>query len=48
MFETYTFLLEFTNVRGEQWSSGILWPSRVRYARDSNNKLFSGWDNYDF
>ena len=46
MFEmsTYTFLLEFIHSRGEQWSSGILWYHRVRYALDPNNKWFSGID----
>lgn len=29
-----------------QWSQGVLWPHRVRYAGDSNNSIFSGLD-YD-
>lgn len=46
MFEmaSYASLLEFIHQKGEQWSSGILWPHRVRYAFDKNNKLFSGTD----
>jgi len=29
---------------GEQSSPGILWPQRIRYALDPNNKRFSGDD----
>ena len=46
MFEmsAYAFLVQFIHSYGEQWSSGILWPSRVRFAGDKNNKMFSGSD----
>lgn len=40
----YTFLLEFIHSRGEQWSSGILWPERTRFALDRQNQIFSGSD----
>lgn len=40
----YGSLLQFTAKEGEQWISGVLWPSRVRYAFDSFNKLFTGLD----
>jgi len=40
----YSMLLETIHKLGEQWSSGILWRTRVRYAWDVNNKLFSGSD----
>lgn len=45
MFElaSYTSALMLVHARGEQWSSGILWPSRVRFARDSNNKFGFGF-----
>lgn len=46
MFEmsAYTFLLEFIHSRGEQWSSGCLWPARLRFSGDRNKKVFSGTD----
>lgn len=46
MFEmiSFTQLIEFIHLYGEQWSSGILWPIRIRYALDPNNKMFTGWD----
>lgn len=46
MFEmsAYTFLLEFRNKMGEQWSTGCLWPERVRFALDPNNRMFTGVD----
>lgn len=34
----------FINAKGEQWNAGSLWFSRVRYAFDVNNKVFSGLD----
>lgn len=37
-------LKNFINARGEQWCQGILFPKRVRYAFDKNNKIFSGTD----
>lgn len=40
----WTSLVEFVHARGEQWSQGILWPKRVRFAFDKNKKLFSGVD----
>lgn len=45
-FELAAFrhLVEFINARGEQWSQGILWPKRTRYAFDTMNKVFSGID----
>lgn len=50
MFEmaTYASLIEFIHSKGEQWSSGILWPHRVRYAFDPFNKLFSSLDLSEF
>ncbi|XP_075515538.1 uncharacterized protein LOC142550184 [Primulina tabacum] len=44
----YASLLKFIHARGEQWSSGILFPRRVRFAFDRNNKLFSGSDLDEF
>lgn len=40
----YSSLLKFIHSYGEQWSSGILFIPRVRYALDVNNKMFSGDD----
>ncbi|KAK2995371.1 hypothetical protein RJ640_029003 [Escallonia rubra] len=40
----FQFLLVFTHAQGEQWSQGCLWPSRIRFALDSNKKLFTPTD----
>lgn len=40
----YSHLMDFIHSKGEQWSSGILFPHRVRYPFDVNNKMFSGTD----
>lgn len=40
----YGSLVRFIHAYGEQWSTGILWVHRVRYALDENNKVFSGND----
>lgn len=37
-------LTHFIHSMGEQWSTGVLWPSRIRYATDSWLLLFTGWD----
>lgn len=34
----------FIHSREDQWSSGILWSPRVRYAFDANKKTFAPWD----
>lgn len=44
----YSSLIRFIHKEGEQWSSGILFPHRVRYPYDVNNKLFSGFDLDEF
>lgn len=41
-------LLQTIHSLGQQWSSGILWPKRVRYAFDEMNKVWSGVDLDDF
>nr|TKS02728.1 hypothetical protein D5086_0000161290 [Populus alba] len=43
----YTFLLEFIHSRGEQWSSGILWPERTRFALDRQNISGSDLDQFE-
>lgn len=40
----FNFLVQYVYAQGEQWSQGCLWASRVRYALDKNNKLFTGTD----
>lgn len=37
-------LVHFINARGEQWNQGILFPERIRFPFDPNNKIFSGTD----
>lgn len=41
---SWTSLVKFVHARGEQWSQGILWPKRTRFALDPMNKIFSGTD----
>jgi hypothetical protein len=43
----YTFLIEFIHSRGEQWSSGILWPERTRFALDRQNISGSDLDQFE-
>ncbi|GKV53028.1 hypothetical protein SLEP1_g59577 [Rubroshorea leprosula] len=44
----FRFLIEFVNSRGEQFCQGVLFPTRVRFAFDRNNKIFSGTDLDEF
>lgn len=40
----YTTVLMVVHARGEQWSSGVLWVPRRRYALDVNKKMFTERD----
>jgi len=40
----FQFLLVGVHSLGEQWSQGCLWAPRIRYAFDTNNKVFTGSD----
>lgn len=44
LFELGAYVVRFIHAYGEQWSSGILWAHRIRYALDVNKKVFSGND----
>lgn len=41
---SWRWLMQFAHAAWEQWSQGILWAPRVRYARDKMNSFFSGSD----
>lgn len=36
---SWTSLVNFVHARGEQWSQGILWPKRTRFALDPKKTL---------
>lgn len=40
----FQFLMNFVHAKGEQFYQGCLWPPRVRYAFDVNNKKFTPED----
>lgn len=50
MFEmaSYASVLQFIHAQGQQWSSGVLWPPRVRYALDKLNEHFTNTDLEEF
>lgn len=50
MFEmaSYASVLQFIHAQGQQWSSGVLWPHRVRYALDKLNEHFTNTDLEEF
>nr|POF02745.1 hypothetical protein CFP56_04978 [Quercus suber] len=50
MFEllAYSWFMERIHVIEEYQSTGLLWPQRVRFSEDRNNKRFSGIDQDTF
>lgn len=41
---SFQHLMTFVHAAGEQWSQGVIWAQRTRYAFDKENKVFSGMD----